>query len=270
MRAGRFVAALTAAMLAAASGCVVPRAQLDEALVRSRTLAEQNRAQLAEIENLRIHSRNIENQLMRTEQDLALLAERSGLDREQLANYRREHSELAEQVRGIGGPRAVSPSVVRQLGELSRQFPNLRCDPTSGVARLDSDILFESGEAELKPGAEQLVRQLVEKLKAPELGDLRVVVVGHTDDRQVAGRPVRERYPDNFHLSAARALGVTDLMRRSGLPEERIGIAAMGAHEPITPNFSEKDRQKNRRVEVFVMAPEVPVVGWTDTMPALY
>lgn len=265
------LAALLAAPWLLVAGCVVPRAQLVDAEARATTLLQRNRALAAEIENCRIHSRNIEDQLMRTEQELALLEERSGLDREQLSNYQREHAELAEQVRSLAANRApVSPSVSRQLGDLSRLFPNLHCDPAAGVAKLDSDILFESGEATLKPAAEQLVARLVETLKSPELSDLRVVVVGHTDEQQIAGRSVRREHPNNFHLSAARALAVADAMRRAGLPEPRIGVAAMASHEPVAPNVSPADRRKNRRVEVFVMAPEVPVVGWTDTMPQLY
>lgn len=257
--------------LLGAPGCVVPRQQYDRVVCQSRNLAEQNHAQLAELENLRVHARHIENQLMRTEQELALLGERAELERQQLAAYQRDHEEMVEQVRQLDAGRLVgSPVARRQLGELSRRFPDLKCDPQLGLAKLETDILFDTGRAELKSGAEQLIRELVERLKSPEMADLRVVVVGHTDDRQIAGRAVRELYPTNFHLSAARALAVAEAMRQAGLPEHRIGLAAMGSHEPVAPNLSAADRQKNRRTEVFIMAPDVPVVGWTDTLTRLY
>jgi len=257
--------------LLGALGCVVPQAQYDRAVCQSRELAERNRAQLAELENLRVHARHIENQLMRTEQELALLGERAELERQQLAAYQRAHDEMVEQVRGLdAGQPAVSPVARRQLGELSRQFPDLKCDPKFGLAKLETDILFDTGRAELKSGAEPIIRRLVERLQSPEMADLRVVVVGHTDDRRIAGRDVRELYPTNFHLSAARALAVAEAMRQAGLPEHRIGLAAMGSHEPVAPNLSAADRQKNRRAEVFIMAPDVPVVGWTETLTRLY
>jgi chemotaxis protein MotB len=63
---------------------------------------------------------------------------------------------------------------------------------------------------------------------------------------------------------------VADLLQQAGLPEQRLGVAGLASHEPVAPNATEKDRQKNRRVEIFVMASDVPVVGWTDTMPTLY
>lgn len=247
-------------------GCMVPRARYYEALSQARSLREQHRAQAAEIENLRAHSRNVENQLMRTEQELALLEDQLGLDREQLANYQREHGELQEQLKGlVWGIARLSPEVAAQLSDLSRRFPDLQFDPLSGVSKLDTDVLFDSGSAEVKPGAEELLKRLARALCAPEAENFKVLIVGHTDDRQIQGKPVRELYPSNFHLSSARALAVAEVLRKAGLPDERLGIVALADHQPVAPNTSPADRQKNRRAEIFVMAPEVPVVGWAPS-----
>jgi chemotaxis protein MotB len=262
---------LCGTLLLALSGCFVPQTQLNDCQAQNRALSEQNRAQLAEIENLRVHSHNVEDRLMRSEEEYGLLQERVGLDGKQLANYQRECSTLQEQFNGVmtGGPRA-SAVISRQLAELSQRYPNLKFDPVTGMSKLDSDILFESGEVELKPGAKELVEGLVRILKSPEGSDLKVVVVGHTDDRQVAKKPARDKYPDNFHLSTARALAVADLMQQAGLPQQRLGVAGMGGHEPIASNTTPKDRQRNRRVEIFVTGRDVPVVGWSETIPTMY
>lgn len=268
MRVGRLglLCLVVPALGMTGSGCMVPRARLYEAQAQVRTLREQHRAQVAEIENLRAHSRNIENQLMRTEQELALLEEQLGLDREQLANYQLEHAELQERLKGlVWGIARLSPDVAAQLSELSRRFPDLQFDPLSGVSKLDTDVLFDSGSAEVKPGAEELLQRLARALNAPESDNLKVLVVGHTDDRRIKGKPVREIYPTNFHLSSARALAVADVLRGAGLPEARLGIVGLADHEPVAPNAEARDRQKNRRVEIYVMAPEVPVVGWAHS-----
>jgi chemotaxis protein MotB len=107
-------------------------------------------------------------------------------------------------------------------------------------------------------------------LKSPAAGELKLMVAGHTDSRQVAGKGVREMYPNNFHLSAARALAVADRMKRAGMPEQRMAVAGFGSQQPIAPNTTPEDRQKNRRVELLVMAPDVPVVGWSDSTPSVY
>ena len=275
MKAARlFSLPLAAAALASSSGCLfVPKTQLAECQAQNRALTEQTRAQLELIENVKVHCRNTENQLIHTEEDLALLEERVGLTKTQLANYQRERDALHEQMQGLmgGGVRARIPQeVTDQLAELSRRYPSLRFDPATGIAKLDTDILFDSGQADLKPGAQELIAELVRVLKSPAAADLKVMVIGHTDDRQMAKKPARDIFPNNFHLSTARALAVADLMRRTGLPEQRLGIAGVGSHEPVAPNATAQDRQKNRRVEIFVMAPDVPVVGWTDSMPTVY
>ena len=158
----------------------------------------------------------------------------------------------------------------RQLAELSRRYPSLQFDPETGVSKLDTDILFDSGEAVLKPGAEKLLDELVQVMKSPAAGNLKIMVAGHTDNQLIAGRGAREKYPDNFHLSTARALAVSERMKKAGLPEHRMAVAGFGPYQPIASNANAQDRQKNRRVELFIMAPDVPVVGWSESTPSVY
>ena len=64
------------AALAAAPGCLVaPKTELNAALAQNHVLMEQNRAQLTQIENLTTHNRDVENKLIRDEQQLARLHE---------------------------------------------------------------------------------------------------------------------------------------------------------------------------------------------------
>lgn len=263
---------LSLAALALGCGCAfVPKSQLTTLESQNRALVEKDRAQEALIQNLETHSRNVEDQLMRAEEDLAMLDERLGLDRKQLVNYEAERDQLHTQVMGlIRGCSAPAPEVRGRLAEISERCPSLRFDPSTGVSKLDTDVLFDMGQAELKPGADDVLRDLVRLLNSPEGRDLKILVVGHTDDRRIAGQPVREKHPNNFHLSADRALAVSDALGRLGLAPERMGVAGFGPHQPVAPNLTEEDRAKNRRVELFVMAAEVPVVGWTESTPTLY
>ncbi len=273
MKASRLLpASLLLGTLIVFSGCIcVPQSQLTASRLQNQALAEQCRAQLAEIENLKVHSRHTEDQLIRTEEELALLEEQVGLDGKQLANYRRERAELHQQFKGLANGRArVPPEVSTQLAELSQRYPALQFDPATGISKLDTDVLFASGQAELKPGAEQMLGELVRVLKSPQAAEMKIMVVGHTDNQRIAKKPAREKFPNNFHLSAARALAVADQMRQKGLPEQRMGVAGFGPHQPIAPNATPTDRQKNRRVEIFVMNRDVPVVGWTDSIPSVY
>jgi len=156
------------------------------------------------------------------------------------------------------------------LAAISKDHPSLHFDPQTGVAKLDTDILFDSGKDELKPGAAKLLAEMARVLNASDAADLRLMVVGHTDDQPIAKTQGNEAFPTNFHLSTARALAVAKELRRQGVKHDRMGVAGFGSHQPIAPNTSAAERHKNRRVELFVLAPDVPVVGWTETMPSMY
>ncbi len=222
-------------------GCLVPKTELNAANAQNRALAEQNRAQLAEIENMKVHGRTLEDRVIRSEEQLATLQDRSTVDRRQLQDYQRERDGLYQQFDGLAfGRGRLPPELSRQLVELSKKHPSLHFDPETGVSKLDTDIMFDIGEATLKPGAERLLDDLVRVLNSPAAGDLKIMVAGHTDSRQVAGRAVRDRYPNNFHLSAARALAVADRMKRAGLPDRRMAVAGFGSQQPIAPNTPRK------------------------------
>jgi chemotaxis protein MotB len=224
----------------------------------------------AEIDNLKTHNRQVEDRLIRTEQELSALEEQGDVDRKRLGNYKRETAQLHEQFKTAAAAGRLPPVVEQQLANLSHRYPSLNFDPVAGIGKLDADVLFDSGQADLKPAARAMLAELSHILQTQEAGELKVMVVGHTDSQPLAGPSVRERFSSNVHLSTARALAVADQLRREGLSERRIGVAGFGPYQPIASNADASDRQKNRRVEIFVMAPDVPVVGWTDSIPSVY
>ncbi len=252
-------------------GCVVPKSQLNVAVTENRALAEQKRAQLAEIENIRNHSRALEDRVIRSEEQAAQLQEQLELAQGQIDNYEKERGQLYGHFKSMAfGQGRLPPELSRQFADLSRRYPSLQFDPETGISKLDTDILFDSGEAQLKPGAERLIDELARVMESPAGRDLKIMVAGHTDNQLIAGREVRQKYPNNFHLSTARALAVSDRMKRAGLSDQRLAIAGFGASQPVAPNDTVQERQKNRRVEILVMSPDVPVVGWTDSTPSVY
>jgi flagellar motor protein MotB len=232
----------------ACGGCKIPtQSQLSAIQSQNRTLTEQSRAHLGEIENLKIHSRHVEDQLIHAEGELARLEQPR--DRQ-----------VAELPGGVNG----------RLADLAARYPCLQFDPKTGISKLDTDLLFDSGDAELKPGGDRILREFADIFQSPEARDLKIMVVGHADALGIKGREVRERYPNNWHLSAGRALAVADRLRKAGIPEERMGVTGFGQHQPISANDTSEARQRNRRVEIFILGPETPVVGWADTTGRVY
>ncbi len=247
------------AFLLAFGGCqTVSKSQFTSCQSQNRTLTEQTKSQLAEIENLKIHSRRVEDQLIRAEEDLARGEQENGRDRQKLGSYRN------------GRGSAIPDGLNGRLVDLAERYPSLQYDPKIGVSKLDTDLLFDSGDAELKPGADRILAEFAEIFKSPDGRDFKIMVIGHADALGIKGREVRQRYPNNWHLSAGRALAVADHLRKAGIPEERMGVAGFGQFQPISPNDSAESRQKNRRVEIYVLGPETPVVGWADTTGGKY
>src|ERR1700722_6424104 len=103
MSSARFALGLLAlALMVPAAGCApVGRNQLTACEAQSRELSEQNKAQLAEIANLKAHNRTVENRLMKAEEELALLDERAGLDKQKLSNYEFERDQVGQELEGL-------------------------------------------------------------------------------------------------------------------------------------------------------------------------
>ncbi|MDH3717461.1 MAG: OmpA family protein [Planctomycetota bacterium] len=248
------------------SGCLVPASRMATYREQYQQLCEKNKALEAQLMNLDAHSRKLESQLAMTEGELTTTGRRSRADRRRLQNFQNERDAIYSRF----GEGPLPSGVGQQLAELARRYPGLHYDDASGAAKLDADILFATAEADIQLQARQMLDEFIAILKSDEARDLRVMIVGHTDDRRMEGDEARDIYPNNWHLGASRALSVSDYLRVRGLREDRLGVATYGKFQPIVANSSEPNRQRNRRVELFLIAPEVPVVGWTETFTRVY
>jgi chemotaxis protein MotB len=111
---------------------------------------------------------------------------------------------------------------------------------------LTGDLLFDTGQADLKPEAEQSLERIAAIIRrTPYM----VNVVGHTDDVPINS----ERFPTNWELSAIRASQVARfLSEEMGIGGERFFITGHAYHQPMFPNDSASHRATNRRVEIII------------------
>jgi hypothetical protein len=90
------------AILVLFPGCLfTSKTRYNESQTQNRILSQQNSAQLAEIGILKSHQRDQQNRVERSEQEVAMLKEQLNLNRQQLANYEREHELLYEQFKQL-------------------------------------------------------------------------------------------------------------------------------------------------------------------------
>lgn len=115
------------------------------------------------------------------------------------------------------------------------------------VIDLKSDVLFDSGSAQLKPEGKQALTEIVERFNAyPQ----RVVSVeGHTDDVLISHR-LSAVFPSNWELSSARAASAAKYLMQEGLPADKVRIVGHGDLKPIASNDTEEGRALNRRIEI--------------------
>jgi len=136
----------------------------------------------------------------------------------------------------------------QQAAELQRQIDALQAKPTDrGLIVTLGDVLFDTGRANLKPGAASNLNRLVAFLN--QYPDRTVRIEGYTDS--VGG----EDY--NQGLSERRADSVKSYLAGEGIGSIRLSASGKGESDPVASNDSAAGRQQNRRVEVIISNPPV-------------
>lgn len=114
------------------------------------------------------------------------------------------------------------------------------------------NILFDSGEAELKSEGIKILQQVGKILKSA--ADKDIQVEGHTDNLPIRGT-LTQRYPTNWELSTARATTVLHfLQNKANIPGERLSAVGYGEYQPIASNSSAEGRAQNRRIQIVLSA----------------
>jgi chemotaxis protein MotB len=178
----------------------------------------------------------------RCEAELAAARQRNAELESQLTALRGELSaemaKLSEAQRGL--IRALRPEI--EKGDITVDLNNERL-----MINLASSYLFSSGQAELKPGGVDALKQVGAVLK--DFPEYKVAVDGHTDNRPIQGA-LKKKFPTNKELSEARAANAAKALTEGGL-----GAATTHGYadtKPVESNTTDAGRAKNRRVEIRV------------------
>ncbi len=114
--------------------------------------------------------------------------------------------------------------------------------PRTALYTLPADLLFDSGETELRPGSAVIIGEVARDISERFPGRP-IIVRGHTDS--VGGSRA------NRELSRRRAETVADILDQQG-GIESITIEAFGELDPRASNDTAAGRAQNRRVEILV------------------
>jgi len=115
---------------------------------------------------------------------------------------------------------------------------------------LPDALLFESGKADLRKSAQELIAQL-----APEIRDFNgdIVVEGHTDNQPLGPHG---RFHSNWELSVGRAFSVIRCLTDDGIDPSHVSARGYGPYRPRVENDTAEHRAENRRIEIILLNPK--------------
>lgn len=111
------------------------------------------------------------------------------------------------------------------------------------LVTIPASKLFGPNETELRHGADAMLAPLKRYLKDPDM--YRVLMVMHTDNTG------SEKYRD--YITEERAASVFDWFASQGVETKYLFPYAMGDEMPLVRNNSMENRDRNRRLEVYLM-----------------
>jgi chemotaxis protein MotB len=201
------------------------------------------------------------DQLAKKEAEMADLKEQLAADETRINQLRQEQDLAASSHRSLEDEmRAALESKDVTISQLQGRLT---------VNILDR-VLFDSGEAQLKPGGEAVLLKVATFLN--QHPGLKVHVIGHTDNVPIRAA-ARSRFPSNWELSSARAnAAVRFLSEQAAVDPHRLGSVGYGEFRPIADNSTPEGRARNRRIAITVVADELVGAdlpqGKTNTAPA--
>ena len=243
------------------------RIQIARAVAQREQLEDELRNLEAERSRILVRSSQLEAERARLEAERARMmsqataedAERARLEAEEAmqreaasAMTAQQALEEANQAKALAATSATAAELARREADLAteqaqslrRQLENLQLRQTeSGVVVTLGDVLFETGQTELRPEAQTSLVEVVDLLQSEP--DKKIRIEGHTDSVGDAAA--------NIALSEKRALSVFDALVSLGVDASRITSVGMGEDFPIASNETEEGRSKNRRVDVILL-----------------
>ena len=165
----------------------------------------------------------------------------------------RDRIQLAARTNEVASATLARDQATQRAAALQSEVDALKAKPTDrGLVLTLGDVLFDTGRAELNPGATRNLDQLVQFLTAhPER---RVEIDGYTDSVGTDSF--------NLDLSQRRADMVKSVLVSQGIDPARIVTRGYGKEYSVASNAESSGRQLNRRVEVVIGGEDgAPVVG---------
>src|SRR5271163_330936 len=155
----------------------------------------------------------------------------------------RDQIQLSARTKEVATADAARDQANQQAAAIQAELDALKAKPTDrGLVLTLGDVLFDTGKADLNPGASRNLDQLVVFLT--DHPERRVEIDGYTDNVGT----------DSFNLSLSerRADTVRNVLVNRGIDSSRIATHGYGKDFGVASNAESSGRQLNRRVEIVI------------------
>ncbi|WP_040211243.1 OmpA/MotB family protein [Clostridium polynesiense] len=118
------------------------------------------------------------------------------------------------------------------------------------IIQMKDNILFESGKSDLREGSKDLLEKINSLITTfPN----KIIIEGHTDNVPIKN----SRFDSNWDLSTSRSVNVIRYFtEEKSQKADRFTAAGYGEHKPIADNATQDGKDKNRRVNILIVATE--------------
>jgi len=185
-------------------------------------------------------------------------------DKDQLAALQSQIADLQQQTNAVAQTAQGLENEMRtDLESKDVTISNLQGKLTVNI--LDN-VLFDSGEAILKPDGQAVMRKIAAILA--EHQSLKIHVIGFTDNVPIRSDR-RRRFASNWELSTARALAAVHFLTEdAGVDPRRVGAVGYGEFRPVADNATPEGRAKNRRIAITILPDELSITPGASKAPA--
>ncbi len=136
----------------------------------------------------------------------------------------------------------------KQAADLKKDLPNATVERVGEGIKITfkSGLLFAYDSDKINPQTQKNLDEMAQTLN--KYPDTKIMIDGYTDATGT------DAY--NQKLSERRAGSVAQYLRKHNVDRSRVDIKGFGETNPVAENTTDAGREKNRRVEVAIMANE--------------
>jgi flagellar motor protein MotB len=180
----------------------------------------------------------------------------------QLASIQADNDQMRSRTTAMAASiRTQSQAEIRPNNSLLRNLsitnlPGVQVRQDGDVVRVElpADQLFNLGTAQIKYGAEEIIRSVGADLLRNYPQQM-IGIEGHSDNSTISS----PQTPSAQHLSVAQATAVYDaLVRTAGVPANQLFVVGHGGNHPIVSNATPAGQARNRRVELVIYPETIP------------